>query len=136
MLIALLTGQGHIGASQSYLFRHHTVLPTTTSESYTSPGSTYILNNNKCTITFMLFTNIYKSNCTEVEYDIKHAHSTNVKHINTIQKLVPSALLPYTNWQIKLRDAGTTGRSVWRFNTRFLKTKKNGQTQSQIRNTI
>ena len=30
-----------------------------------------------------------KSNLTEVEYDAKHVHFTNVKHINIIRKSVP-----------------------------------------------
>ena len=32
-------------------------------------------------------------NLTEVEKNTKHAHFTNVKHINTIRKFVPSVLL-------------------------------------------
>ena len=35
------------------------------------------------------------SNLTEVKYNTKHAHFTNVKHINMIQKLVSSVMLSY-----------------------------------------
>ena len=50
-------------------------------------------------------------------------HYINVKHTNVIRKLVPSALLLYTKWQLKLGDAGAIDRFGLVFQYQILKNK-------------
>ena len=79
-----------------------------------------------------------KLNLTQVEYNSKHAHVTNVKHVNIIiWKWVPSILLSLKKWQIKLGDTDPIDRFGLAFQYLIKKIiKKNGQKQLQIKNTM
>ena len=73
-----------------YLFIYRRLKAQSTSQGYVTSG---------------LFT---KLNLTQVENNTKHAHFTNVKHVNIIRKFVPSVFLSSKEWQIKLGDASGT----------------------------
>ena len=62
---------------------------------------------------------------------------TKVKNINIIRKLVPSVLLSWKKWPIKLGDGDTIDRFGLAFQYQIKKIiQKNGQKQLQIKNTV